>query len=335
MIFTDILRRIYESTFEEVFIKPFARKNANRTIKDHNTIALFCHPRGGSNWLGEILLNINKSILIDEPLWRGFYRSINYAPEIGEGKIKELSRLGFYFDQPIPKEEAWPEAKKVFESILKGQYWNYDIYDKNDLKQLKTAEIYFTKFCYGHLLFNWLHQNFNTKSIVLHRHPCAVVNSQLQHIAFHKIKRDPKGEIPEFRYNEIYQKHKTVFDTVSTREEYLAAIWSLKTKSIHKTITHGKQDIFIFYEDLLSDYATQIGKIQQFLNLRFKDDIFKMELRPSSSANLKHPINHDQQLKKWKSQLSNQQINRILKIVERFKIELYDDSIMPLKQTME
>jgi hypothetical protein len=180
-----------------------------------------------------------------------------------------------------------------------------------------------------------LHQNFNTKSIVLHRHPCAVVNSQLQHIAFHKIKRDPKGEIPEFRYNEIYQKHKTVFDTVSTREEYLAAIWSLKTKSIHKAITHGEQHIFIFYEDLLSDYATQIGKLQQFLNLRFKDDIVNMELRPSSSANSKHPINHDQQLKKWTSQLSNEQINRILKIVEQFKIELYDNSIMPLKQTME
>ena len=333
MILTDIIKRIYGSILEEVYIKSFADNNVSRMINDQNTIALFCHPRGGSNWLGEILLHINNSILIDEPLWRGFYRSISYMPTIREGKLKELSRLGFYFDQSIPKEEAWPEAKEIFESILKGRYWNYDLYDKSDLKQLKTAEVYITKFCYGHLLYSWVQQNFNIPSIILHRHPCAVVNSQLKHIAFDKIRRDPKGKIPECRYNENYLKYKAVFDTVGTKEEYLAAIWSLKTKYIMEP-AHGKKTIIIFYEDLMSDFAHQIDKLQQFLQTKFNNDVFKTDRKPSSSATSKHLVHHEAQLKKWKYELSNQQITRILKIVDSFEIELYDDSIMPLKQPM-
>ncbi|MCK5699505.1 MAG: hypothetical protein KAI29_00065, partial [Cyclobacteriaceae bacterium] len=196
MILNDLFHRIRRAFLEEVYTKPFVKINQGREITAQNSIVLVCHPRGGSNWLGEILLNIHGAILIDEPLWRGYYRSINYTPIIGEGKIKQISKLEFYFDQPIPYNAKWEEARKIMKSIINGAYSNYDLYDKNKIKNLKNAEIHIIKYCYSHLLLTWLHNRFNFKSIVLHRHPCAVVASQLNHIGFAKIIQDPSGHLP-------------------------------------------------------------------------------------------------------------------------------------------
>ncbi len=181
------------------------KNNQGRIISTQNSIALVCHPRGGSNWLGEILLNAQETILIDEPLWRGFYRSLDYNPTDSEGKIKQFSRLGFYFDQPIPSDAKWEEARIIMESVLKGTICNYSLYDRNKLKNLGKGETFIIKFCYGHLLLPWLQYNFNIKSIVLHRHLCAVVASQLKYYGMTKIPNNPSGNLPEIRYNEIYK----------------------------------------------------------------------------------------------------------------------------------
>ena len=63
--------------------------------------------------------------------------------------------------------------------------------------------------------------------------------------------------------------------------------------------------------------------------------IVKTERLPSSSTKSNQTINTAEQLSKWKTELTQQQISRILNIVELFEINIYDDSIMPLKSTME
>ena len=247
MILNDLFKRLHEAYLEEIYIKPFARKNQGRKITRQNSIILVCHPRGGSNWLGEIVLNIHGTLLIDEPLWRGFYRSVNYKPTIGEGRIKQISKLEFYLDQPIPYNAKWEEARKMMESILEGVYWNYGLWDRNKIRNLEKAETYIIKFCYGHLLIPWIHNQFDVNSIVLQRHPCAVVASQLNHVGFAKVIQNPSGVLPDFRYNEIYNKYNHIWKNVSTKEEYLAAIWALKTKYICDSEIYDNKSLTIFY----------------------------------------------------------------------------------------
>ena len=330
MIILDLIKRIGSTYLEQTYLKPFANKNHERKITSDNSIVLLCHPRGGSTWLGEILKTIQGSILIDEPLWRGFYRSANYSPKNGEGKIKSLSKLGFYFDQPIPLDTDWKEANKIIGSIIKGTFWNYQLYDENEFTNFKNAQTHIIKFCYGHLLFPWLQHNFDITSIVLHRHPCAVVASQINHAGFTKIIKNPSGTIPDFRFNEIYQKYGNVWKTIDSKEEYLAAIWALKTKYICENSDSKNNLLTIFYEELVNDFNSQIEKINKHVNFNLSNKAFALKSKPSSSIthrnHLRSGIN---QLDKWKTTLKYHQINKILKIVEKFEIELYDESLMP------
>ncbi|MCK5470859.1 MAG: sulfotransferase domain-containing protein, partial [Cyclobacteriaceae bacterium] len=330
MILNDLFHRIRTAYLEEVYTKPFVKKNHDRKVNSQNSIVLVCHPRGGSNWLGEILLNIHGAILIDEPLWRGYYRSINYTPIIGEGKIKQISKLEFYFDQPIPYNAKWEEARKIMESILKGVYWNYGLWDRNNIRNLEKAETYIIKFCYGHLLLPWIHNQFDVKSIVLHRHPCAVVASQLNYEVFNKIRQNPSGDLPDFRYNEIYNKYNHIWKKVNSKEEYLAAIWALKTKYICDIEIHDNKSMTIFYEELVSNFNLQIKNINNHLNSKLGDNVRSSRDKPSASTpNRNHLKSGERQLSKWKTNLSEGQIYKILKVVEKFGVELYDTDLMP------
>lgn len=315
---------------EERYIKPFARNNQNRQITAENTIALVCHPRGGSSWFGEILLNIQGSLLISEPLWRGFYRSVGYKPTIAEGKLKQFSKLGFYFDQPIPFDAKWQEAKIEMEYVLKGHVWNYGLYDRDKLKKLKNKEIFIIKYCYGHLLLPWLQNNFDIKSIVLHRHPCAVVASQLSHLLSHKIDINSSGIIQDFRYNDIFKRYNHIWKTISSKEEYLSALWSIKTKYIMDAPLEQSNWLTIYYEKLLTDFKVQMGLIQKYLDVLIKESSYQNKDKPSESSVRKGQLIHTaSQIGKWKSILSRNQIERILNIVNKFGIELYDDELMP------
>lgn len=329
MILNDLFHRIRTAYLEEFYTKPFVKNNHDRKVNSHNSIVLVSHPRGGSNWLGEIVLNIHGTVLIDEPLWRGFYRSVNYKPTIREGKIKPLSILGFYFDQPIPTNAKWEEARKILESIINGAFWNYDLYDKNKIENLKNAEIHIIKFCYSHLLLPWLHHHFNFKSIVLHRHPCAVVASQLNHIGFAKIIQDPSGHLPDFKYDEIYKKYNDIWRQVSTKEEYLAAIWALKTKHVCNQTSNDKC-LTLYYEELMMNFNEQIKKINTHLNSKIAENARNRKDKPSTSIPGKNHLKSGQrQLSKWKSTLNEDQVNKILNVVEKFGIELYDTDLMP------
>ncbi len=328
----NILNTIYKFYLETFYIKPFVKNNEKRILNTENTIIIASHPRGGSAWLSEILLNIHGSILIDEPLWRGFYKSIDYMPSIQEGKIKQFSQLGFYFDQPIPVDAKWKDATKFMESILKGCFINYDLYEKNKPGSLKVGDIYITKFCYAHLLLPWLLKQFPLKSIVLFRHPCAVVSSQLKHIGFDKIPGNPSGTLPVFEYDAIYRAYSNVWKTISSKEEYLAAIWSVKTKYLHEFSRKNKQILPVFYEDLLINFNEEIDRITNFTGHILQDSVYGYYKKPSSSAlkNRSHEFGA-KQLTKWKKTLTENQANKILKIVEKFEIDLYNGDFLPHK----
>jgi hypothetical protein len=197
----DLINRLRGFILEELYIRPGIKKYKQRAITSDNTYLVISHPRGGSNWLGEICLQMSDSVLIDEPFWRGFYKKVDSFPQSGDGKLKSISNLRSYYDQVIPVGEDWDEAKKIIKKILQATYPNYDLWDKNALNRIKKAEKFIIKLCYGHLLVPWIHQHFDIKSIILHRHPCAVVFSQMQFLAFRQIPKKPGGTLPKFHFD--------------------------------------------------------------------------------------------------------------------------------------
>ncbi len=314
-------------------INPFTKKNINRVAGYDNTICLFTQPRGGSTWLAEILLNIPGSCLIDEPLWRGLYKSIDALPNYRDRKVPRLSDLNFYFYQPIPPDSDWPEAKEIFEEILGGRVPSLGLYRENNFSNLKNSNIYIIKFNFGHLLMQWMCKNFNFKALAMIRHPCAVIASQVKSNGFKNLSVPEIWSWPDFRYNELYLKNDHFFKMARNREEILAVQWAIQTQEV---ISAARQFKFhtLFYENLVNEYESEVTRIFDYLDIQADiHGLTNQRYKPSKSTftGREKSILKKDQLSDWKVDLSVKTQQQILGLIKEMGIDLYDENIMPLK----
>ncbi len=327
MVFKTLPSRIKNRYKLLKYIKPFVKEHIRPEFKisKQNSIAIFAHPRGGSTWLAEILKNIENSILIDEPLWRGSMLSTNSLPNDDHRKVPEAAHLKFYYNQPIPVDDEWPEAREMFEQIIKCQIPSLGLYEENDLKKLKNGKIHLVKFCYGHLLMEWFIKNFDVNSILLVRHPCAVVASQLTSPYWKNISVSIPWVIQDFKYNEIYKAQQKLFEKANTIEKYLAASWAFSLRNLLGNPQNNIKWITISYERLISNYREELERLFSRLKMKLPPRAYE-KFNVSSRSVLDHDqkyIDTSTQLTKWRDLLSRQQIDQILGMVEDFGIEGY------------
>lgn len=326
-----ILNKIKDRYYLHRYVFPFIKRNENRVISTENTLCIFCHPRGGSTWLMEILSEINRSCYFDEPLLRSPYLSNADLPFINMRKIKEIAELGFYFEQPIPTNENWPAAYELFTKLLKGHAMSIGLYKESGLKKLNNADFYMIKFNYGHLLMHWLIKNFHAKFILLTRHPCAVIASQLQHNWFENLKIDKNKQIPDFNFNLIFKQYENIYQNINSTEEYFAFLWSLRIKETFYKDINKNNYITVAYESLIANYPNEISRIFNYLDKEPPQKVYDHFDIPSKSTEkyAYSKIGHPDQLKSWQGYLTKKQIKNILTIVEKFEIDIYSSAIEP------
>lgn len=287
-------------------------------ISKEKTIAIFSNPRGGSTWLAEILLEIPKSSLVFEPLMRN--------------KVKEFRDLDFYWHQPIPENDSWPEAKEAFRKLFNLEIKDRQIYVKTNIYKFPFSKYYIFKFCFGNLLLPWIVNNFNLYPILLLRHPCAVVASQMKHGAWEGLEKGSwEYKIPDFKYNDLYLHYIDVLRNVKTYEENLAATWALTTIYPIENPSNDLKWITLSYESLVTNYEQEIDRIFSRLDINTPKKIMEVANKPSFTTkfNSADNINMGGQLSHWTKSLSKSQIANILHIVKEFGIDFYDDSLEP------
>lgn len=304
------------------YIKPLQRKlhNERHHHNKSNTIALFANPRSGSTWLTKLLHEIPKSLVIDEPLWRGNYRTDRTHVDSNMGKLKAVEELNFYFNQPISVQASWPEAELFFEELLDLKILHPEILNETSLEGLGEAETFLFKFNYANLMMPWIVNKFDIKALLLVRHPCAVVASQLEHHAFREVLDCDSFKIPQCPFNDIFLKYEQQLSSLQTPEEILAATWAL---NFLNTVGHPGNDehwITTTYEKLVLNPEGELERILRRLDIAAPRSIDK-EFQ-----------NHDYgpgQLSKWKSSLTKLQQKRVLDVIDSFGITAYSDKEEP------
>lgn len=312
------------------YIRPFVKKNKGRVISKENTLCLFCQPRGGSTWLAEILLHIPNSALIDEPLWRGKVSEPFQTPDYYCRKVRQISDLNFFYNQHIPESSKWPEAKTIYNEILTGQVSSIGLYDEQDLGNLKNGDFYITKFNYANLLMPWLINQFNFNSLLLTRHPCAVIASQLKHSSWQGIdplKANISGDIP---YKEYYQLALKKVGGINSREKYLALIWALGFKNTAMHVDNNKKWLTISYEGLLTNFHHEIMRINHRFSLALNIEMidYKKPSKSTKPRSIKY-LQNDEQLSSWKKELTKKQISTIVDVLDKFEIDIYSEKLEP------
>lgn len=308
-------KRLVNATFMNLYCESNKYRN---NIDPKKSILIFSNPRGGSTWLAELLKTIPGSSLIWEPLMKGH--------------LKEFNDLDFYWHQPIPENADWPEAKEAFRKLLNLEIKSRQIYSRENQFQFPFSRHFIFKFCYGNMLLPWVVNNFEVNPILLLRHPCAVVSSQMKHGYWKGVEKgNLVYDIPEFPYNEYYLQYQDVVKHVRTFEEHLAATWAFTMANTVSSPDNNKKWITLSYESLYNNFEDEIQRVFKRLNLDIPQKIYDGKLRASIMAK-KHSLDYIQtgnQLLHWKNNLSATQVKNILGIVKEFGITFYDESVEP------
>ena len=296
------------------------------------TILMTGSPRSGTSWLMEVLESIPGYTYIFEPLNPIFF--------------PEVSKIGL-LDRPyVNIDKEWSELEKYLERAFTGRIYStmspYNFKIIPIIHRLINKKLIVKSIRLNRVL-PWIANKFRLRSnILLIRHPCSVIVSQLKtgFCGYHS------HSLP---YNDIFPTKKMIlkeaekFDVIDSgvldklkkiesREEILATSWCLDNIILLSSSKPYKW-IIVFYEKLVKEKESETIRIlKEIGEEKLTQSMIKGLKRPSmlTLESEKQVINDVQkQLSKWKKTLSEKQIKDILNVVSLFNLDFYSEDIEP------
>ena len=293
----------------------FYRKSFRKFDPSDNHL-IFADPRGGSTWLMEMILSITNDLVLWEPLH--LHRSFDH-----------FRKLDFHWRQHIPEEESWPEAKQAFDQLLTGQIIDSNFIANSKLQRLLFAKSLLIKFCRGNLLLPWLVKNyvFTYKPIYFVRHPFAVVSSQIKHGAWgHTMVR---FDVPDNRYNDLFTRHKSYLERLTTKEEVLTATWCIVNQYLLNHPKNNSSWLTFNYEEFVLNPQAAVERILRCWEVDY--DVEKIDFeRKSLTTKAGSPIKGRDQIAYWTKNLEKTQVSRMEKVLDYFEVTVYSRNVFPL-----
>lgn len=266
-------------------------------------------PRSGTTWLGELISNIPKSIILFEPL------HLNRNPRAKKFEFEWRTYINSNTDNP--------KAKEFFEDLFNCKFLNSWITREVAVTRLFNIQYCIYKFVRANMLIGWLNNNFNiNKPVLIIRHPCAVISSQLRLKQFSKV----KSALMNKNYYIDFPHIKDKLNNYKDFEEILAARWC--QENYIPLINNRSSCILITYENLLNNPEKEIKKIFNEWNIEIPEKIYK-NFSISSSTTFRD-IDHKNKMKMlstWQKDLNKNQINKILKVVKDFGMDFYTEEL--------
>ncbi len=318
--------KIIEALQFYYYLKPFGYNK----LKHETTINLsvFASPRGGSTWLAETLKSLTNATLVWEPLFvYNQYKINNFNPFA----YPERQKSGMGWHQYIPEHEDWSDAKDFFDQLFSKKIVNLKLYRFNDLSKISKSETFIFKFCFGNNVLPWLVDKYEINPVLLVRHPCAVVASQLNYGAWDWHKTNFKYNYNMVKFKEFYEPYREVLDTISCIEERLAAEWAMTVLTPIKNKKNDIKWVTSSYEDLLLNPNQVLSKIKDRYHLEWDEKkldkiIQKQSFTKSSFENSSGKKN---KLESWKNNITSKQIDTIINFTQRLGVDFYSTDLEP------
>lgn len=272
--------------------------------------------RSGTTWISEVLSSLPNHVLVNEPL--------------KNSNSKTVQKLGFTgWGQHIPEAADWPEAKKFFDKLFTARKLNPN-YFTSDKPKVQT-ELWVHKFIRAQYMLPWLVTNFDVKTpIHVIRNPYAVIASQLQHLGFGKNREfDPRihKKTPHFdHYPEFYNQWDRYFSEMKNYIQVLTLHWALQNKYVlNHPFCHVKWKV-IKYEDFLMSPDAALESLSELWGIDFSNINRSTWRKHSYSMINQVPENPEQQIEKWRSHLTEQNIEDIDLVLELVGMKNPDES---------
>lgn len=293
-------------------------KHYNNPIEDK--ILISSTSRSGTTWFADLLNLIPNSAVIWEPF--GSIPSLRDRRQVPYLKPGEVS-------DPLRR-----EVKSLFD----GEFLEFHMTNHLTFRQLICSTRYIYKACRSNRILPWINQYYDLdKVVILVRHPCAVVSSQLSHGAWDDVLREGGSQFPNIVSNlkEKLPLNKMDYESITEPEEKLALNWALDyfVLGIHKI--PNKWNVTT-YERLMWNQSKETMRILDELGY---DSVSKSEIETvmneSSRTTVERADSVRKQLSKWKRRLTDNQVENILRIVRKVGIKFYNADLRPDHAVLE
>jgi len=274
-------------------------------------ILIFGSIRSGSTWLAEVLSSIEGHVQVFEPLH--------------PGHVPVIKRVFNYPNPYIPVTESWPEGHSLIKRILSGKLINSWVMSQASIRDVLKAKRLVIKFVRGNLLLEWVAVNMKVMTpILVIRHPCAIVASQLSKGWNSGIKRQLNHPYLD-RYPEIRER----CADLSEPEEVAALTWCIR---YHAPLMaqHPYPFLLVSYEKLVRDGRQELERIFKALDIPLGREAISHLYKPSDTVveNSQIVMGRDP-LAGWKEKLSQVQIDNILAVLKIFDLDFYSEKLEP------
>jgi hypothetical protein len=300
-------QKLYRSAFQAFGSRLYVDRNPDL----RRSIFVAGTARSGTTWLADIIASQVKCRILFEPfqseLVRDF-RAYNY----------------FQYMHPAQDDEyLYAFANR----IMTGQIRNRWIDHENEQIFPKFRLI---KEIRANLFLRWLHERFPTVPLLfIIRHPCAVVLSRLQ------LKWATDSDIASF-----LRQPNLISDFLSDKLEFIkqakyeeekhAIIWSI-SNLVPITQFKGNNLKIVYYENLITQPDKELRAIFNYLNQPYKRSVIEQSKLPSlTTKRTSAVVTGKNKISNWEKMLSNEQINRVLNVVDVFGLShLYSNEVTP------
>jgi hypothetical protein len=298
----------------------------NKRTKLEDTILILGTPRGGTTWLMELLETLPEYRSIFEPLNKDWF--------------PQIRQIGLGYRSYIPIQEKQLEAKEYLQRIFTGRINSLNsefLPNPGSIPRSLFAKKLIVKFIRANRMLPWIANNFQVGNIFLViRHPCATIASQIESgIRGYYLPKTSQiskemviKEVLKISFVRDNEGLMRKIKGLKAQEEILAAVWSLDN---YIPLIHPKPYPWhmVIYEKLLTEGEKEIKYIFDTIGAELPIKTLKNLGKSSRTSLDKSYVDSIKQLSKWKKKLSNDQIERILKVVDWFGFDFYNEELEP------
>lgn len=284
------------------------------------TILVVCPGRSGSTWLAEIVSSLEGYVVLWEPL------HLENNPRCKEARFDWQNYFGNGQELGLQKE--------YLEKLYTGQDLSTRTLTSLEFapRQLLNIEGYVVKHVNANMILPQITEWFPVRAVLMIRHPCAVVSSQLKHGAWGHLDKEsitiPDGLFADFPHLE------RVFCGLDELEELLAFEWAVQA---HVPLSQPTPHPWYLttYERLVAGGEKEVERIFEYLGERCPRAAKAHLGKPSATAGKEAAVRQNEsRLEGWTKHLNADQVTRILDTVHACGVECYDASMTPHEEAL-
>jgi hypothetical protein len=268
--------------------------------------------RSGTSWISEVINSDNGFRIIHEPL----------RPD--RLRVTSVFRPRHY----LRPDDRDPRYTTAMAAIVDGRIrsvWT----DKYNRKLLPKRRL--VREVRGNLLVPWIHRRFpEMPMVLLLRHPCAVVTSQLKWEGEWPIFLErflSEGDLVEDLLGPLVDK----ISAAETEFDKHMFAWCIENVVPLRLLDPGEIHV-AFYERFCVDPASELDRLLSFLGQSVNDRALTRLRNPSNSSRKDSAVVRGEDLvRSWQRAVTKRQVRRALEILELFGLDaVYGEEPMPL-----